>query len=242
MPLATTLATHRGLGVPLSGPSEIRFDSTADGLTLTLSTSAGAGLVVRSNMQPGSTIQSGDIFKVSSAGGAQILSGTTVLVEINSSGLDVGGNTIITTLARHAGGMQTVTITTGSTLVSSNAGKMHILTTGASSNFLYVPTSAAGLARVGDYWDVMANTSIAGQLNISQLGANGGGSIFAHVGTTGSLVTTGAIENLTSGPYYVRIVCVTSGAAPDYIALPFSESVSAATTNYYGGFAAGTTA
>ena len=233
MPLSTSLGTYDGRGVPLDGESELRAGtgSTGDMQTLTMSSTPGAALVVRTDIPRGSTVQTADIVRISSAGGYAVVSGTTSLMELNSSGLYVNSESVLSSLRGFAGKSQRVTInTTGSTLVSSNSGKIHILSTAAaSSNFINLPTS--GSVQAGDYWDILSDTTGAGIWNVVIVGANTGGTIAAHVGTTGAITTTGALENLTSGMMWWRIICVST--TPIYALSNMMTPSGLPTTNSY---------
>src|SRR3990172_4060152 len=177
-------------------------------------------------------------------GGFRVLSGTSVLFELNSSGLYQGSTQLIDLNGAFLGGskQQTVTInTTASTLVSSNSGKMHILSTqAATSNFIYLPTSVN--ARAGDTWDIISETTAVGLWNLSILGANTGGTILVHVGSTNSIATTGAIDSTAStGVMWWKVVCI-STAAPLYAVSNMMTPTGLPTTNGYYGIGAGTTA
>src|SRR3990167_2738445 len=101
---------------------QVQRNSSATMITLTHSTAnAGLFMVGRNSVSsqffgPGSSAQGGLVFAVTAAGGFSVRSGTTVVFELNSSGLYSGTTRIIAA----GGGSFTPTVslgTTASTLV-----------------------------------------------------------------------------------------------------------------------------
>jgi hypothetical protein len=182
------------------------------------------------------------VWDIDADGGFRAVSGSTVLMELNSSGLYSGS-----TLLVGAGGaqpLQTVTVnTTLTNLASSNSGKLHILSTqAATSNFIMLPTSDS--VNAGDRWEIIGDTTAVGLWNLSISGLNTGGILHVHSGTTDSINTTGAIDTTAStGFLWWEVVCVSS-ALPAYVLskkgvdnLPITTAVS-----YVPSIGAGTTA
>ena len=171
MPEPTGENTFRGLALPAYGEWEqVQRNSSATMITLTHSTAnAGLFMVGRNSVSsqffgPGSSAQGGLVFAVTAAGGFSVRSGTTVVFELNSSGLYAG----TTRLIIPGGGIvnQSVSLgTTASTLVSSNVGRTHVVTTGRSTNFIYLPSPA--LAVAGEWWDIIGETHVICSINIS---------------------------------------------------------------------------
>ena len=86
-----------GAAVPLYGESEVRGQSTAfDLLTLTLvSSAANAAFVVRSNVAEGSTVNTGDMFRLGSSGELQRFQYTVVALSTtvnNSTAITMGSS------------------------------------------------------------------------------------------------------------------------------------------------------
>ena len=211
--------TYKGLGLPTQGNVNLKGDtSTGDTLTVTQSTAGGGNLLVlRTAPTSGiansldSSLLTADQVRVTSAGAVQVMDNTTVVAQLSTAGLTIGGNLVISSIGGLAGGSQSVTInTTASTLASSNSGKVHLLSTqAASSNFIYLPTS--GSARVGDTWELISNTTAVSLWNLVIVGANSGGEIHAPVGSTAVVITTGAIDSTVStGTMWWKVVCVST--------------------------------
>jgi len=233
--------TYKGLGVPLAGESVIDQDNSSNTILTLVHTSANTGNFIQGMDfradKASSVLTDLVVWDVDVDGGFRVLSGTTVLFELNSSGLYDG---TVRVLADGGGSFVTpVTLgTTASTLVSSNAGKMHIVSTGRSSNFVRLPSS--GSAVVGEWWEIISNTSIASQVNIVVTGSTGGATIFAHTGSTNILLSTLAIENGTSGVFWAKVV--TLSTAPLYALSNMMAQNDGLTTSFYYTLAIGTTA
>jgi hypothetical protein len=195
------------------------------------------------------------VFDIDADGGFRALSGTTVIMELNSSGLWAGDKNIINTSGGTAfAKKQIVTISSDGTsvytLLSTNAGKMHMVSSMGSigtSVIITLPTSATGQGiKPGMYWDIYSNTTAADVIDIVSVGAQSGAGvsserILAHHGTTDALATSGAISHNTSGPFWIRIMTITTGAAPQYAIRNFMSRNGATTASYFG-FSAGSTA
>ena len=191
------------------------------------------------------------VFDIDADGGFRAISGTTVLMELNSSGLYYGSNKVIDTSGGiAAASWLTVDVssdgTTAYSLVSSNAGKMHMVSTGTYSSIVVrLPTSAATGIGAGMYWDIFSNTTAASVVDVVSIGANTGDAtsnrIFTHHGSTNVIATSGAISHDSSGPFWIRVVCLTTGAAPTFAVRNFMGR-NGPTTNTYYGLNAGSTA
>ena len=244
MPEPTGENTFRGLALPAYGEWEqLQRNSSATMITLTHSTAnAGLFMVGRNSVSsqfwgPGSSAQGGLTFALTAAGGYSVRSGTTVIFELNSSGLYAG----TTRLIEPGGGRppQVVTInTTATTLASSNSGKIHVLSTqAATSNFIYLP--AAPNVRAGDYWELVSNTTAISLWNLSVNGTSG--QLFVHQASTGVVVTTGAIDTTaSSGAMWWKVVCI-STVLPSYALSNMMANNDGLTTAFYFAIGAGTT-
>ena len=242
-------ATYKGLAAPLFGDAVVEQENTSNAIRTYVLTSANAGRFLlgmdyRAD-KASSLLADLATWDIDADGGFRAVSGTTVAFELNSSGLYDGTTQIIADGGVFVGGsrLQSVSVAANTTLyrlLSSNSGKLHILSTqAATSNFIYLPTS--GNVSVGDSWEILSNTTAAGLWNISIEGANTSGSIFVHVGSTGLVITTGAIDSTgSSGLMWVRIVCFST--EPFYALTNMMIQSSLATTNAYGSLGSGTTA
>ena len=239
--------TYMGLAEPLFGDAVVEQENSSNYVRTYVHTSANTGgflmgMDFRAD-KASSLLTDLALWDIDVDGGFRVLSGTSVLFELNSSGLYQGSTQLIDVNGVFLGGQkqQTVTInTTASTLVSSNSGKIHVLSTqAATSNFIYLPTS--GNARVGDTWEIISNTTAASLWNLSILGANTGGLIYIHTGSTGAVNTTGAIDSTgSSGLLWWKVVCLTT--TPEFVVTNMMIQSSLATTNAYGSVGTGTTA
>ena len=213
--------TYKGLGVPLRGHSQLIAESTAPILTFRLSSESTNARFVMGMDNPTTGNSSAidlnssvveDLMKwdIDEAGGYRAVSGTTVLMELNSSGLYAGTDQIVNADGGFVGARVALTAaTTLHTLLSSNAGKLHTMTTvAASSVFIHLPSS--GNAAIGDRFEFAINTSAAGILHFMTTGANAGGEIHAHIDSTNTIISTGAVSNVTSGPLWWEFMCVST--------------------------------
>ena len=251
--------SFKGLGVPLYGESVIRQQNSSNAIITLMHSTANTGRLlmgidykVEGDLMT-SVLTDLAVFDIDADGGFRAISGTTIKMELNSSGLFAGTNKVIDT----SGGLSftaqaTVDIssdgTTAITLLAANAGKLHMVSTGTySSIVISLPTSATGLGIApGMYWDIFSNTTAASVVDIASIGANTAAAasserILVHNGSTNSVETSGAITHDTSGPFWVRVMCLTTGGAPVYTVSNFMGR-NGPTTATYLGIAAGSTA
>jgi hypothetical protein len=235
--------THKGLAAPLFGDATVEQRNSSNYVRTYVHTSDNTGgFLAFSDFRAdraSSVLTNLLVADVDEDGGFRAVSGTTVLMELNSSGL-YGGSALIVGPSGETV-PQVVTInTTASTLVSSNSGKLHLLSTqAATSNFIYLPTS--GNARVGDTWEIFSNTTAVGLWNLSILGANTGGEIHVHNGSTNAIATTGAIDStVTTGGMWWKVLCVST--TPIYFVTNMMTQAGPTTAGNYYTIGAGTTA
>src|SRR3990172_11861728 len=215
-------ATYMAMGEPLFGDATVEQENSSNYVRTYVHTSANTGgflmgIDYRAD-KASSVLTDLALWDIDVDGGFRVLSGTSVLFELNSSGLYQGSTQLIDLNGVFLGGQkqQTVTInTTASTLVSSNSGKMHVLSTqAATSNFIYLPTS--GVARVGDTWDIISETTAVSLWNLAILGLNTGGRIYVHTGSTNVIDTTIAVDSTVStGAMWWKVVCLST--TPTYV-------------------------
>lgn len=198
---------YNGLAVPTRGESETRQeDSSRTIRTLTHSTAnTGRFYTFRDYRLPGSSLANADVAAIDADGGFLALEGTSVKMELNSSGLYAGGAQIIA-----ASGLQAQVAldgaTTQHTIVSSNAGKLHVISTQAETSvFIHLPSS--GNLAVGMTFDFIFNSTASDLFHFMTTGANAGGEIWAPVDSTNLILTTGAVTHASSGPSLFKFIC-----------------------------------
>lgn len=209
-------ASYKGLAVPMFGDSVIEQENSSNVILTLVHTSANAGGFIQGMDfradRASSLLTDLALWDVDLDGGHRVLSGTTVLMEIDSSGLYVRGGK---QMFNSSGQTPVITInTTASTLLSSNSGKLHVLSTqAATSNFIYLPT--AGLARQGDYWDLVSETTAVSLWNLAILGTSG--QILAPTGAGTAIATTIAVDStLSTGAMWWHVICI-STVLPSYM-------------------------
>ncbi len=249
--------TYKGLGVPLFGESVIRQRNSSNAIITLMHSTANTGRLLMGidYKEPDNLLTSVltdlAVFDIDADGGFRSVSGTTVAMELNSSGLYSGTTQIVSAAgAWNISKQTTVSIssigTTANILLGANSGKLHVVSTQIGSSVVVsLPTSAASGIDAGMYWDIFCNTSAASVVDIASIGANTGSAsserILMHIGTTGTVETSGAITHDSSGPFWVRILCLTTGAAPVYTISNFLGRNGPTTASYFG-IIAGSTA
>ena len=250
--------TYKGLGAPLFGESVIRQRNSSNAILTLMHSTHNAGRLLMGMDSKGDGIPNfGDgtshitdlaVFDIDADGGYRAVSGTTIKMELNSSGLwSAVGNVLSASGANAFKMKREVAVTSNSTtIVTSNAGKIYWVSTGTNSSVvLKLPTSAATGLDAGMTWEVFCHTTAAGVVDIAAIGANTGAAssqrILCHHGTTNVIETSGAVTNDSSGPFWARIICDTSGAAPVFI-IANMMGRNGISTGSFGGFAAGSTA
>jgi len=99
--------------------------------------------------------------------------------------------------------------TTAVTLTSTNAYRLNVISTqAASSVFIHLPSS--GNAEVGMWIEILHNSTAAGILHFMTTGGNAGGEIHAHIDSTNTVKSTGAVSNVTTGPMWWKFMCVST--------------------------------
>ena len=144
MPEPTGENTFRGLALPAYGEWEqVQRNSSATMITLTHSTAntgllmAGRNSVSSQFWGPGSSAQGGLVFAITAAGGFSVRSGTTVLMELNSSGLY--SRSVL--LAGVSGARNTISPTTGAifAVTSTMGGSIFNIGQNATSQLFTLP-------------------------------------------------------------------------------------------------------
>ena len=236
------IAAYNGLAVPVRGESETRqFDSSRTIRTLTHSSdNTGRFYTFRDYGVPGSTLAGVDVAAIDADGGFQALSGSTVKMELNSSGLFAGSGQQMFDNTGKQGQVALNGATTLHVIVSSNAGKIHVISTQADTTvFIHLPSS--GNLAVGEVYEFVSNTTDTDLFHFMTTGANAGGEIHAHIGSTGVVVSTGGITNASSGAFWAKFV-VLSTVGPIWAASNQMVPTGLPTTAQYFGFIAGSTA
>lgn len=206
--MAIGVNTYKGLGVPRYGESEMRQESSLDVLTMTHSTlDGGRFLVLRNSVTEGSTVTDQDVAAITSAGGFQSLSGTTVQFELNTSGIFRG----TTQIMGQNGGLirQVISPTTGANFQVTSTMNGAIIDTGINDG-----TSMLVLCPVnptpGFWFSVYVSTQDAvGDVQINTT-ADSSAKIMLP-GYTSAVSTGDAIEpGTTLGNHYVTMTAVSS--------------------------------
>ncbi len=235
------LAAYNGLAVPVEGESETRqFDSSRTIRTLTHSSdNLGRFLTLRDFVPPiHSSRALADVAAIDVDGGFLGLQGTSVKMEMNSSGLFAGDKQMFDATGKKAQ-VALTGATTVHTILSSNAGKIHVISTqAATSVFIHLPSS--GDIAAGEVYEFISNTTASDLFHFMILGSNTDGEIHCHLGSTNVVASTGAITHASSGALWAKFI-VLSTVGPIW-ALSNRLVPAEATTNQYFGFAAGTTA
>ena len=239
--------SYKGLGVPLFGESVIRQQNSSNAILTLMHSTANTGRLLMGmdykdlDSDPTSSLEDLAVFDITAEGSYQLVSGTSVGVRLNTSGLfDSTDNKIIGSSQEYPSGVQqTVTISSdGSTAVgflAANAGKLHIVSTEiASSIVVGLPTTLTTGIAPGMYWDILMNTTVAAQLNVASIGTDKA-VLQVHI-TTNTQVTTIAITNKNIGPMWLRIMCDTTGETGLYTVHNFlgSNGSSNTASSYYG--------
>ena len=193
--------TYKGLGVPLRGESEIiQVNSSNTVLTITHSTAnAGLFLAGRNSVSsqvfgPGSSVRTGEQFRIAASGDYQLTSNSSVVVAVSTAGYVAGSESTLQvhgldSSGRHSGFKRTLLslTTVGSTiytLASSDSGKLVVYgqTSGGATITLPTTVAAAGLE-----YTIIQDAGTATIMQITSTGSNM------------DIVLAGGAQN-TSGP------------------------------------------
>ena len=247
--------SYKGLGVPLFGESVIRQQNSSNAILTLMHSTANTGRLLMGmdwkdiDTDPSSLLTDLAVFDINAEGAFHALSGTSVGVRLNTSGLfDSTDNRLInSSRERPSGVQQIVTISSDGTsavgLTAANAGKLHVVSTQiASSIVLGLPSSLTTGLSPGMYWDVFMNTTVTAQLNIAVIGTDKS-TIYCHM-STNTVKTSIGITNNTTGPFWVRIMCDTTGESAKYVVHNFmgEGGGSSGPTNVYYGIDEGSSA
>ncbi len=245
--------TYLGLCVPVSGESVIRQRNSSNAIITLMHSTANTGRLLMGmdnsassdepNPQISSLLTDRAVFDIDADGGFRAVSGTTIKMELNSSGLHaiddllLLGPTKIGT--KRYGPVVPISSdgTTVYTLLASNAGRMHLVAdtsvSGFSSVVVSLPTSIATGINPGMWWDISCpNTSAAAVVDLALVGADH--SIHCHHGSTGAVATSIAITHQSSGPFWWRVMCVTTGSTMTYVVSNMMGSNGSSNATYYG--------
>jgi len=166
MPSPLGDASYKGLAEPLFGDAVVEQENSANAVRTYVLTSANAGIFLRGTLfradKASSVLTDLTRWDITTAGGYRVVSGTTVLLEFNSSGLLAGGTTLAQWTVGAAGNIlglkQTVTSpTTGAsfTISSTQSGTMfNIGNNDGTSQLAVLPRNPAA----GVYFDFFVST------------------------------------------------------------------------------------
>ncbi len=192
MPLSSVLGSYKGLGVPLFGESRILQDSTKDIITLEHSSAnAGRFVTFRDSLSSGNSV------------GGVSTKATSDLSWFNADGEFVGSVVAKQTQVAITGA------TTLTALTTANAYRLNVISTqAASSVFITLPSS--GSCEVGMWIEILHNSTAGGVLHFMTTGSNAGGEIHAHIDSSATILSTGAVSNVSTGPMWWKFMCVST--------------------------------
>ena len=216
--------TYKGLGAPLSGEYEqVQRNSSNSMVTLTHSSgNAGAFLTGRDFVSTalqdkGSSLQSGVVFVIDADGGYELRSGTTVLMEITSSGIEGAASTAsayrLDSSGRLVGAKLNVinvtTATTTYTAISSLSGSLIVFSSvDTSGQNLLLPSNASSLT-IGVYFDVFVGTRAATAFDITST-AHTSAEILLHGGGAATVSTALAIGLQSTNAGSIRVTAIST--------------------------------
>ena len=218
--------TYKGLGIPLFGESVIRQRNSSNAILSLVHASANTGSFFQcmnyssyyDDQTPSSVITDLVLFDIDAAGGARGLSGSTVIMELNSSGLYMGSTLVleledgILDAPRYRETAVISSGTTALTLTSADSGKLVVVSrnvSGASSNTVFI--TLPGTPAVGDNYEVFANTTAADLVNV-KTAVTGNAQGFLIYDSTGDFLSTASVTCGTSGPMHFRFTAISSGS------------------------------
>jgi len=205
------LNAYNGLALPANGEGEQRqVDSSRTMMTQTHSTAnTGRFFTFRDYALPGSTLAGVDVAAIDADGGFVALSGATVMMELNSSGLYKGTTLIYGAAGGHYRTVTTVAAaTTGVELVSTNSGGIwHVSskTSGAGSTLQF---RIAASVQAGSYWDIFCDP--IGDAADYNIGTTFAGTFYGPMGSTDIITCASAVSNTSSGVFGIRLTAINS--------------------------------
>ena len=246
MPSPIGEATYKGLAVPAFGDSVIEQENSSNAILTLVHTSANAGSFIQGMDfradRASSLLTDLALWDVDVDGGFRVLSGTSVLFELNSSGLYQGTTQIINASGIFNGPTAVQTVTTvssasGSTIISlttAQSGRLIIVDGGAQGAMVVLPTPTAGLNytiyQSSAHPGVVDVTSTGGAFDIS----------FPTGNTTLASTAQAAAPFSTIGGYSAKFTAI---SASRWLCQPTINVLTgtSATGEASGGWVAGTT-
>jgi hypothetical protein len=237
------LDDYRGLGVPLQGDATIRQQNSSNAIWTLMHASANTGrffLGIDAAMNtsesegggmPDSSNLSRALCDIDADGGFRVLEGTSIKMEINSSGVYQGSTQVIElsdglmTAPMYRETSAVSSATTAVTATSGGCGTLWLVSTNTDTVFITLPATPA----VGDNYEVYSNTSAASIVNV-KTAATGDNQGFFVYKSTGAFHTTASVTHGTSGMIHWRFTAISSGS--DWIVASLSGCD--ATTTIYG--------
>ena len=181
------LDSYKGLGVPKEGDAEIRQLNSSNTIwTLTHSTAnTGSFIVGRNSVSSlfwgqGSSVQTGDQFRITASGAYQVTSNSTVVASISSAGLIGGGQSTlrvwgIDSTGRFTGYKKLVTALTSAqattiyTLATSESGSIITYSATSGGMTIALPTT---IAAAGLEYTIVQDAGTAAVMQITSSGSN----------------------------------------------------------------------
>lgn len=234
--------SYNGLGVPLEGESVIRQQNSSNAILTLMHSSVGntgrilLGVDYKSDRNS-SLLTDLAVFDIDEEGGFRSVSGTTVKMELNTSGLYAGTTQVVNTdgvIQTGVRGLVTTVAaaTTGLAVSSAASGTLYVISTQNSTMQITLPATPM----VGSYFDFFGDTTNAGDYTF-MTAATGDDQGFVFYVSTGVFASTAGVTYATTGIMYFRFTALTSGSLWAVASLWYSDE----TTNIYGSPAAGST-
>ena len=208
--------TYKGLAVPLYGESVIRQENSSNTILTLMHSTANTGRLlmgidykdIESNARS-SLLTDLAVFDIDAEGGYRVVSGTTVTMEFNTSGIYAGTERILDTSGGLLNRRPVVEMTTGADYSPSTAqsGTLFIAgcNLGTSQRILLPKNPTAGV-----WFDFFVSTQDdAGEFSLNTTADS---SAELHMpGVTSAVSTASALQPLTTlGAHYARVTAISS--------------------------------
>lgn len=217
------LDTYKGLGVPLHGESLIRKQNSSNAAVTIMNTSGNTtgphllGIDYKAESNMTSLLTDLATWQIDGDGGFQALSGTTIHMELNSSGLYDGSTQVIDAngmvLAYNRPPVTAVGITSNISIASSQAGGIWVCnTTQLTNDTQFIRLPGAANITAGDQFTFLTNTTAVGARRFISSGSSDGVRFYAPALSTVAVnsVTSAGVQHATSGIAMVRFTAMSS--------------------------------
>ena len=208
--------TYKGLAVPLYGESVIRQQNSSNTILTLMHSTANAGRLLMGidykdieNDDPSSLLTDLAVFDIDADGGYRVISGTTVKMEFNTSGIYAGTNRILDTSGGMLNRRPVVEMTTGANYSPTTAQSGTLFIAGvsdATSQRVLLPANPTH----GVWFDFFVSSQDA--FGDFALNTTADSSAALHMpGVTSAVSTASALSPLTTlGSHYARVTAISS--------------------------------